>query len=120
MAAAFPRIEIPRSENEMRVRVPPGRVVKLTNLDKLFWPAEGITKRELLQYYADVSAALLPHLRDRAMVMKRYPNGPTGKCFFMKRVPTPRPSWIETCSISHKSGNVIDFPMVQDVASLLW
>jgi bifunctional non-homologous end joining protein LigD len=54
------------------------------------------------------------------MVMKRYPNGAEGKCFFMKRAPVPRPDWIETCAIAHASGNVIDFPMVQDVASLLW
>ena len=97
-----------------------GKTVKLTNLDKLFWRTERITKRELLQYYADVAPALLPHLRDRAMVMKRYPNGAAGKCFFMKRVPEPHPAWIETCTIEHKSGNVIDFPMVQDLASLLW
>ena len=97
-----------------------GRVVKLTNLQKIFWNDEGIIKRQLLQYYADVAPVLLPHLRDRAMVMKRYPNGALGKCFFMKRVPEPHPDWLETCSIPHKSGNVIDFPMVQDVASLLW
>jgi bifunctional non-homologous end joining protein LigD len=54
------------------------------------------------------------------MVMKRYPNGATGKCFFMKRAPVPRPSWIETCSIAHGSGNIIDFPMAQNTASLLW
>jgi bifunctional non-homologous end joining protein LigD len=54
------------------------------------------------------------------MVMKRYPNGAAGKCFFMKRAPSPRPEWIETCAIEHESGNVIDFPMVQDLASLLW
>jgi bifunctional non-homologous end joining protein LigD len=63
---------------------------------------------------------LLPHLRDRAMVMKRYPNGIAGKSFFMKRAPSPRPEWIETCAIEHRSGSVIDFPMVQDLASLLW
>lgn len=97
-----------------------GRRVKLTNLPKVFWPERGITKRDLLQYYADVSPALLPHLKDRAMVMKRYPNGANGKCFFMKRAPEPRPEWIEICSIDHKSGNVIGFPMVQDLASLLW
>ena len=99
-----------------------GRRLKLTNLGKLFWPAPegGITKRDLLQYYADVSPWLLPHLRDRAMVMKRYPNGAKGKCFFMKRVPEHHPDWLETCAIDHKSGNVIDFPVVNDLASLLW
>jgi bifunctional non-homologous end joining protein LigD len=54
------------------------------------------------------------------MVMKRYPNGAYGEFFFMKRSPSPRPAWIETCSIEHASGNVIDFPMIQDVAALLW
>jgi bifunctional non-homologous end joining protein LigD len=96
--------------------------VKLTNLGKVFWPEQGggITKRDLLQYYVDVAPYLLPHLHDRAMVMKRYPNGATGKCFFMKRVPEPHPDWLETCAIEHKSGSVIDFPVVQDLASLLW
>jgi bifunctional non-homologous end joining protein LigD len=113
------RISIPVDETDVELKVG-ARRVKLTNLDKLFWREAGITKRDLLQYYADVAPALLPHLRDRAMVMKRYPNGARGKCFFMKRVPEPHPDWIETCTIEHKSGNVIDFPMVQDVASLLW
>lgn len=97
-----------------------GKRVRLTNLDKIFWPDVGFSKRDLLQYYADVSSVLLPHLRDRAMVMKRYPNGARGKCFFMKRAPSPRPDWIEICEIEHASGNVIGFPMVQDLASLLW
>jgi bifunctional non-homologous end joining protein LigD len=117
--AATRAIHIPSDESDVELTVG-GRTVKLTNLDKLFWRQERITKRDLLQYYADVAPALLPHLRDRAMVMKRYPNGASGKCFFMKRVPEPHPSWIETCTIEHKSGNVIDFPMVQDLASLLW
>src|SRR3984893_783555 len=94
--------------------------VRLTNLRKVFWPSLGLTKGDLLQYYADVAEVLLPHLRDRAMVMKRYPNGATGPFFFMKRAPTPRPAWIETCSIAHGSGNIIDFPMIQDRAALLW
>jgi bifunctional non-homologous end joining protein LigD len=54
------------------------------------------------------------------MVMKRYPNGAAGDFFFMKRAPSPRPSWIEICSIEHSSGNVINFPMIQDLASLMW
>jgi bifunctional non-homologous end joining protein LigD len=97
-----------------------GHDVSLTNLEKVFWPKLGITKGDLLRYYASVASVLLPHLRDRAMVMKRYPNGAAGKCFFMKRAPSPRPDWIETCAIEHGSGSIIDFPMVQDLASLLW
>ena len=54
------------------------------------------------------------------MVMKRYPNGIHGKCFFMKRTPPGHPAWLETCEMMHKSANLIDFPMVQDLASLLW
>lgn len=96
------------------------RDVGLTNLGKLFWPDLGIAKRDLLQYYADVSPVLLAHLKDRAMVMKRYPNGVGKPFFFMKRIPEPHPEWIETCRIVHSSGNVIDFPMIQDLASLLW
>ena len=97
-----------------------GKAVRLTNLRKAFWPKLGITKLDLLQYYADISPVLLPHLADRAMVMKRYPNGIEGDFFFMKRAPSPRPDWIETCAIKHASGNVIDFPIVRDLASLLW
>jgi bifunctional non-homologous end joining protein LigD len=97
-----------------------GKEVRLTNLRKVFWSELGLTKRDLLQYYVDVADVLLPHIRDRAMVMKRYPNGAAGAFFFMKRAPSPRPSWIRTCSIAHDSGNVIDFPMIQDRAALLW
>jgi bifunctional non-homologous end joining protein LigD len=97
-----------------------GRSVSLTNLRKPFWSAEGLTKRDLLQYYLDIAPVLLPHVRDRAMVMKRYPDGANGPFFFMKRAPSPRPAWIETCAIEHGSGSVIDFPVVQDLASLLW
>ena len=110
---------IPRERANVELEVE-GRTVRLTNLDKVFWPESGITKRDLLQYYADVAPALLPHVRKRAMVMKRYPDGATGDFFFLKRAPEPRPPWIEICSIEHESGNVIDFPIVQDLPALLW
>jgi len=97
-----------------------GREVRLTNLRKLFWPELGITKGALIQYYADIAHVLLPHISDRAMVMKRYPHGAAGPFFFMKRAPTPRPDWIRTCRIEHESGNVINFPVIDDPASLLW
>jgi bifunctional non-homologous end joining protein LigD len=97
-----------------------GRRVRLTHLEKIFFPEIGATKRDLLQYYADVAGVLLPHLADRAMVMKRYPNGASGDFFFMKRAPRPRPGWITTCAIEHASGSVIDFPVIDDLAALLW
>ena len=88
---AAARIQIPRAAG----RRPGARRARarrrLTNLGKPFWPELGITKGDLLQYYADVAPVLLPHLRDRAMVMKRYPHGAAGEFFFMKRAPSPRP-----------------------------
>jgi bifunctional non-homologous end joining protein LigD len=117
--AAVGRVTIPHDVEDVVLSVD-GRDVKLTNLGKVFWKDLGLTKRDLLQYYADVAPVLLPHVRDRAMVMKRYPNGADGEFFFMKRAPSPRPDWIETCSIEHASGNVIDFPMIQDLPALLW
>jgi bifunctional non-homologous end joining protein LigD len=97
-----------------------GRQVRLTNLEKVYWPDARITKGDLIQYYAEVAPALLPHLADRAMVMKRYPHGIDAPFFFMKRAPESRPDWIETCAIDHGSGNIIHFPIIQDVAALLW
>lgn len=94
--------------------------VGLTNLSKVFWPDDGYTKRDLLQYYLDVAPVLVPHLRERAMVMKRYPNGVTGDFFFMKRTPPKHPDWLQTCRIEHGSGNVIDFPIIDDAAALMW
>lgn len=110
---------IPRDSEHVVVHVD-GHDVRLTNLNKVFWAELGLTKGDLLQYYLDVSGVLLPHLKNRAMVMKRYPHGAAGDFFFMKRAPSPRPDWIELCTIHHSSGNVIDFPMIQDRASLLW
>jgi bifunctional non-homologous end joining protein LigD len=116
---ATARLDIPRDVDDVTIEIGAKRV-RLTNLRKPFWRELGIAKRDLLQYYADVAPALLPHVAGRAMVMKRYPNGADGECFFMKRAPTPRPEWIETCSIAHGSGSVIAFPIVNDLASLLW
>ena len=112
------RLVIPDGPEEVVLRFG-DREVRLTNLKKLFWKNLGIRKRDLLQYYADMSPWLLPHLVDRAMVMKRYPNGAEGDFFYMKRAPDPRPEWIEICNIPHNAG-VVNFPIVQDLPSLLW
>jgi hypothetical protein len=113
------RINIPPDVDSYELKCG-SREITLTNLRKVFWPELGKTKRDLLDYYAAVAGVLLPHIKDRAMVMKRYPNGISGKFFFMKRTPEYRPDWLETCSIEHASGSIIDFPIAQDIASLLW
>jgi bifunctional non-homologous end joining protein LigD len=112
-------VEIPRDADEAQIAVQ-GGTVKLTNLRKVFWPELNLTKGDLLQYYLDVAPWLLPHLKNRAMVMKRYPNGIAGEFFFMKRAPAARPEFVKVCAIEHESGNVIDFPVIEHQASLLW
>jgi bifunctional non-homologous end joining protein LigD len=75
--ARVPHLKLPKNKNTLDVEFGDDRVVKLTNLGKLFWPKLGVTKRDLIQYYIDVAPVLLPHITERAMVMKRYPNGAT-------------------------------------------
>ena len=113
------RLLIPTDQDSATLRIG-DRDVHLTNLRKIFWKKPKITKRDLIQYYTDISRWLLPHLVDRPMVMKRYPNGSESDFFFMKRAPTPRPDWVKICSIPHRVTNVIDFVLVQDLPTLLW
>jgi bifunctional non-homologous end joining protein LigD len=113
-----PRVAIP-ADGDVLLAVG-GREVRLTNLHKPFWPERGITKGDLIQYYADVAPVLLPHIRGRAMVMKRYPHGAGGEFFFMKRAPEPRPAWIRICPIDHGDKGIIPFPVIDDLPALLW
>jgi bifunctional non-homologous end joining protein LigD len=101
------------------------RVLKLSNLDKLFWPEEGITKGDLLSYYRAIAAVLVPHLKDRPFTMKRYPDGWQGKHFFQKDAPTHMPSWIPTrafrsTSRESREKRTIRYPLVNDELALLW
>ncbi|HEX3291386.1 MAG TPA: DNA ligase D [Gaiella sp.] len=100
------------------------RALRLSNLDKPFWPEEGITKGELLAYYRDVAEVLVPHLRKRPFTMKRYPDGWQGKSFFQKQAPTHMPDWIKTAAFpaSTREGEtkVIDYALVDDDLALLW
>ncbi len=93
---------------------------QLTNLDKVYFPAAGFTKGDLLQYYADVAPLIVPYVADRAMVLKRYPGGIDQDFFYMKRTPKGAPEWLRRCPIEHGSGSVIDFPVIDDIAGLLW
>lgn len=113
------RIAIPSDLDTADLRIGE-RTVHVTNLRKVFWPELRLTKRDLLAYYAEIAPVLIPHVRGKASVMKRYPNGIDGPYFFMKRTPESRPAWLRTCPIEHGSGSVIDFPVVDDPASLMW
>jgi bifunctional non-homologous end joining protein LigD len=102
------------------------RVLRLSNLDKPFWPEEGITKGDLIAYYRDVAPVVVPHLRDRPFTMKRYPDGWQGKFFFQKDKPAGMPEWIKTVNIEvttrdrPRQRRRIDAPLVNDDLSLLW
>jgi bifunctional non-homologous end joining protein LigD len=117
--AKMESLTIPRGQERAVVGLA-GREARLTNLDKPFWPERGLVKADLLQHYADVAPVLLPHIRGRPMVMKRYPHGWDGDHFFMKRTPAHAPEWLETCPVEHGSGNVIHFPVIRELPDLLW
>jgi bifunctional non-homologous end joining protein LigD len=102
------------------------RALKLSNLDKVFWPDEGVTKGDLLAYYRAVAPVLVPHLKDRPFTMRRYPDGATGKAFFQKDAPEHMPNWIATARIqvstrdSPPKRRWIRAPLVNDELALLW
>jgi bifunctional non-homologous end joining protein LigD len=102
------------------------RVLRLSNLDKVFWRDEGITKGDLLAFYRDLAPVLVPHLRDRPFTMRRYPDGVGGKSFFQKDKPPGMPDWIPTVNIEVSTRETprqrrrIDAPLVNDELALLW
>jgi bifunctional non-homologous end joining protein LigD len=102
------------------------RVVRLSNLDKPYWPDERITKGDLLRYYRDVAPAILPHIRDRPFTMKRYPDGWQGKPFFRKDVTNYAPAWVKRVTVSVASRDqpnlrrTIEVPVVNNELALLW
>ncbi len=96
------------------------REIRFSNPDKVFFPALGLTKGDLLRYYLDVAPCLLHHIRRRPMQMKRYPHGVEGEFFYQKRAPVPHPEWLETVRIRFPSGRTADFPVCNDAASLAW
>jgi bifunctional non-homologous end joining protein LigD len=113
-------------QREVPVDAQPEGRVKLSNLDKVFWPDEGITKGDLIDYYRAVAPVLLPHLRDRPFTMRRYPDGAFGKAFFQKDAPKHMPDWIRTFRVqvstreSPSRKKWIEAPIVNDEDALLW
>ncbi|MCW5250567.1 non-homologous end-joining DNA ligase [Streptomyces sp. SHP 1-2] len=101
------------------ITVVEGRRVALSNLEKVLYPATGLTKGELLHYYATAAGALLPHLRDRPLSFLRYPDGPDGQVFFTKNVPPGTPGWVTTAEVARSEGPA-RMVLVQDLPSLMW
>jgi bifunctional non-homologous end joining protein LigD len=98
-----------------------GREVKVSNTDKVYYPQTGFTKGEVLKYYIDIAPAMLPHLKDRPLSSKRYPDGVEGLSFFEKNCPMHRPDWIETAAVwsEQKQANT-NYCVINDLAALIW
>ncbi|MCK9250571.1 MAG: DNA ligase D [Solirubrobacteraceae bacterium] len=110
-------IELP-DEGDVTLDVD-GRELTLSSLDKVYYPESGFTKGGALDHYARIAPVLLPHLRDRPVTLKRYPDGVDGKAFFQKRAASHRPEWVATTPVPSRRGT-IDFVLVQDLPTLLW
>jgi bifunctional non-homologous end joining protein LigD len=97
-----------------------GRSVVITNPDKVFFPAAGVTKLDMVRYYLSVAGGALRGVAGRPMVLKRFVHGADGEAFFQKRAPDKRPDWIPTVTLSFPSGRVADEIVVSDAAQLAW
>jgi bifunctional non-homologous end joining protein LigD len=98
-----------------------GRTLRLSNREKLLYPDAAFTKGEVIDYYARVAPALLPHLRGHPVTLKRYPNGVDESFFYQKRCPSPRPAWLATAEIAAAGGaDTIAYCLANDLPSLLW
>lgn len=98
-----------------------GRELSVSNLEKILFPSSGFTKGQLIDYYVRVAPVMLPHLRERPLTMKRYPDGVEGKSFFEKHIPSHAPDWVASVDVSASDGqDVIPYAMVNDLPTLAW
>lgn len=97
-----------------------GKVVTLSNLEKVFYPATGFTKGDVISYYRAVAPVLLPHLKNRPITLKRYPDGVEGNFFYEKQCPSHAPEWIKTTPVAKGNGEIINYCLIQDEPSLVW
>jgi bifunctional non-homologous end joining protein LigD len=98
-----------------------GRELTVTNLDKVLFPQTGFTKGQLIDYYVRIAPAMLPHLRQRPLTMKRFPDGVDAKFFFEKHVPSHAPRWVDTITVPSTDGHEeIEYAAVNDVPTLAW
>jgi len=98
-----------------------GRTLSLSNLDKVMYPAVGFTKGQVIDYYARIGPTVLPHLRDRPLTLKRYPDGVDGEYFYEKQSPGHRPAWVQTAALwSRHNKRTIEYTLAQDLPTLVW
>ena len=98
-----------------------GKKLPVSNLDKVLYPKAGFTKGQVIDYYIRVAPVLLPHLKDRPLTMKRYPNGVDGMFFYEKNCPSHRPAWVKTAKVwSHGNQRDMFYCLAQDLPTLVW
>jgi bifunctional non-homologous end joining protein LigD len=97
-----------------------GKTLHVTNLNKVLYPDSGFTKGDLINYYIRISPFLLPHLRDRPITLKRYPDGVDGLHFYEKKCPSHRPKWVQTAKVAKSEGGAINYCMINDLPTLVW
>jgi bifunctional non-homologous end joining protein LigD len=98
-----------------------GRELAVSNLEKVLFPQSGFTKGQLIDYYVRIAPVMLPHLRERPLTMKRFPDGVEGKSFFEKHIPSHAPEWVRSVDVGSSDGqDVIPYAMVNDLPTLAW
>jgi bifunctional non-homologous end joining protein LigD len=97
------------------------RKLQVSNLDKVLYPKTGFTKGQVIDYYIRIAPVLLPHLKDRPLTMKRYPDGVEGEFFYEKNCPSHRPKWVKTAKVWSEGNNrMMDYCLAQDLPTLVW
>ncbi len=122
-AAAAGRKRTPRSAptgDEVTLEIE-GQPVKCTRLSKILYPQTKFTKADVIDYYVRVAPFILPHLKDRPVTLKRYPDGVTGEAYWEKDAPSFTPEWVETFPVPrHAGGPDINYVLIQNAATLAW
>src|SRR5271165_3341988 len=106
-----------RTTNQLEVG---GRTLVVSNLDKVLYPESAFTKAQVIDYYIHIAPVLLPHLKDRPITLKRYPDGVDGFFFYEKKCPAHRPKWVKTAKISKSEGGEINYCLMNDLPALVW
>ncbi|MEJ6979990.1 DNA ligase D [Pedobacter sp. P351] len=119
-SAVIPADLLISSKNDIEEKKVDGHLLKFTNLNKLYWPEDGITKRDMFNYYHQVAPFMVPYLKDRPMSLNRFPGGIHGKSFYQKNVKDSAPDWAETMPHTNDSGEDKDYLLGNNEATLLW